>query len=59
MSCIVLSGPSVASLKMLSAFDPAELQFEALVSSAIPTNQPPSELKLLGPQALLESKSWG
>lgn len=60
MFFIVLSGPSVPSLKMLSVFDPADLklQFEALISSAFSTNQRPSELKLLGPQALLESKSW-
>lgn len=48
MFSVVLSGPSVPSVKMLSAFDPGDLklQFEALTSSAFPTNQPPSELAL-------------
>lgn len=59
MSLTVLSGPSVHSLKILSALDPAglKLQFEALAGSALPTYHPSSELSLPGPQALLESES--
>lgn len=58
---IVLSGPSIPSLRMLSALDPADLkrQFEVLAGSALLANQPPSELRLLGPQSLLGSESWG
>lgn len=49
---IVLSGPSVPSLKMLSSLDPADLklQFYGLDGSAFPGNQPHSELRLPRPQ---------
>lgn len=59
MTSIVLSGPSAPSLQMPSALDPADLklQFEALMVSALPTNQLSPGYRLPGPQALLGSES--